>query len=198
MMPRPRTRDVPFRRAAASGVLALLLLAGCGGSDISRTFGLTRDPPDEFQVSSRAPLTVPPDFNLRPPAPGQPRPQEGPTRDQAAAVLAGRQGLVIGSAAPAGMSNSPGEAALLAAAGPAAPGDVRARIDQETTLLDQTSRGFTDRLLFWRTPEQPGIVLDPAREQARLRENAALGRPQTAGDTPIIQRRQRGIFEGIF
>lgn len=198
MTPRPRTRDARLRSAAASGVLALLLLAGCGGNDISRTFGLTRDPPDEFQVSSRAPLTVPPDFNLRPPAPGQPRPQEGPTRDQAAAVLAGRQGLVIGSAAPTGASNSPGEAALLAAAGPAAPGDVRARIDQETTLLDQTSRSLTDRLLFWRTPEPPGIALDPAREQARLRENAALGRPQTAGDTPIIQRRQRGIFEGIF
>lgn len=197
MTPRPRTRDVRFRRAAPLGALALLLLAGCGG-DVARTFGLTRDPPDEFQVSSRAPLTVPPDFNLRPPAPGQPRPQEGPTRDQAAGVLAGRQGLVIGSAAPAGVSSSPGEAALLAAAGPPPPGNVRARIDEETTLLDQTSRSFTDRLLFWRTPEQPGIALDPAREQQRLRENAALGRPQTAGDTPIIQRRQRGLFEGIF
>jgi hypothetical protein len=52
--------------------------------------------------------------------------------------------------------------------------------------------------VFWRTPEQPGVVLDPAREQQRLRENAALGREQTVGDTPIIQRRRRGLLEGIF
>lgn len=183
--------------ARAALVACLALLAGCG-ADTARTFGLTRDPPDEFQVSSRAPLTVPPDFNLRPPQPGQPRPQEGPARDRAAAMLAGRQGVVTGTAGPAAASSSPGEAALLAAAGPAAPGNVRSRIDDETTLIDQNSRGFTDRLLFWRTPDPPGIVVDPAREQQRLRENAALGRPQTSGDTPIIQRRQRGLFEGIF
>jgi hypothetical protein len=198
MTPSPRTRDVRASRAARPGALVCLLLLAACGSDPARTFGLTRDPPDEFQVSSRAPLTVPPDFNLRPPQPGQPRPQEGPTREQAAAVLAGRQGVVVGSSAPPGATNSPGEAALLAAAGPAPPENVRARIDDETTLLDQTSRSFTDRLLFWRTPEPRGVALDPAREQARLRENAALGRPQTAGDTPIIQRRQRGLFEGIF
>ena len=32
--------------------------------------------PDEFAVESRAPLTIPPDFDLRPPAPGATRPQE--------------------------------------------------------------------------------------------------------------------------
>ncbi len=32
--------------------------------------------PDEFAVESRAPLTIPPDFDLRPPQPGAPRPQE--------------------------------------------------------------------------------------------------------------------------
>jgi hypothetical protein len=32
--------------------------------------------PDEFEVVQRAPLTIPPDFDLRPPKPGSPRPQE--------------------------------------------------------------------------------------------------------------------------
>jgi len=32
--------------------------------------------PDEFRVVTKAPLVVPPDFSLRPPAPGKPRPQE--------------------------------------------------------------------------------------------------------------------------
>ncbi len=32
--------------------------------------------PDEFRVVTKAPLVVPPDYALRPPAPGKPRPQE--------------------------------------------------------------------------------------------------------------------------
>jgi len=193
----PTRRPGKTLRAAPLAALAAVLVLGACGSDVSKTFGLTRDPPDEFQVATRAPLTVPPDFALRPPQPGQPRPQEGPAREQAAAVLAGRPGIAVGSALPNGPV-SPGETALLAAAGPTPPPNLRNRIDDETTLIDSTSRSFTDKLLFWRDPPPPGVVVDPTREQQRLRENAALGQPQSIGDTPIIQRRQRGIFEGLF
>ena len=61
----------------------LILLAGCNGDKIARTFGLTRDAPDEFTVTTRAPLSMPPDYNLRPPRPGAPRPQEQSERQQA-------------------------------------------------------------------------------------------------------------------
>lgn len=50
------------------------LLSGC--SDLKQVIGLDPPMPDEFAVESRAPLTVPPDFDLRPPEPGAPRPQE--------------------------------------------------------------------------------------------------------------------------
>ena len=43
-----------------------------------------------------------------------------------------------------------------------------------------------------------GTIIDAEREQQRIRENQALGRPATSGDTPIIRRRQRGILEGLF
>ncbi len=43
--------------------------------------------PDEFAVESRAPLTVPPEFDLRPPQPGAPRPQEASSADQAKKVI---------------------------------------------------------------------------------------------------------------
>ena len=45
--------------------------------------------PDEFAVVQRAPLTIPPDFELRPPRPGEVRPQTGTTSDQARAALVG-------------------------------------------------------------------------------------------------------------
>jgi len=64
---------------------ALTLLQGC--SDFRRAIGLDRTGPDEFAVESRAPLTIPPDFDLRPPQPGAARPQEGTAADRARKVV---------------------------------------------------------------------------------------------------------------
>lgn len=52
--------------------LAGSMLAGCGA------FGGSSSPqgPDEFTVVGRAPLVIPPESDLRPPRPGEPRPQE--------------------------------------------------------------------------------------------------------------------------
>jgi hypothetical protein len=62
-----------------------LLLPGC--SDFARAVGIERVSPDEFAVESRAPLTIPPEFELRPPQPGAPRPQEATAADQARKVI---------------------------------------------------------------------------------------------------------------
>ena len=183
-------------RLLLASVLAAPLLAACGG-DAARTFGFTREPPDEFQVQTQAPLSVPPEFALRPPRPGAPRPQEMAARDAAQGLLVAR--TVTGTVpleARAGIST--GEAALLAAAGPTPPADLRRQIETDSTLLAERSRTLTDRLLFWRRPETPGVALDPEGEARRLREAAALGRDVTEGDTPIIQRRRRGLLEGLF
>ena len=66
--------DSPRVSLLAVIAAAVLLLAGCG--DFKRAIGIDRTPPDEFAVESRAPLTIPPDFDLRPPQPGAARPQE--------------------------------------------------------------------------------------------------------------------------
>lgn len=66
---------IPFLLPALAPLLALGLSA-CSGDDLSRSFGLTRDTPDEFTVTTRAPLSMPPDYALRPPRPGAARPQE--------------------------------------------------------------------------------------------------------------------------
>ena len=42
-----------------------------GGCDsLRQEAGLTKQSPDEFAVTTKAPLIIPPDFNLRPPSPG--------------------------------------------------------------------------------------------------------------------------------
>jgi hypothetical protein len=62
-----------------------LLVSGC--SDLKKSIGLERTSPDEFAVESRAPLTIPPDFDLRPPQPGAVRPQEVPASERARKVI---------------------------------------------------------------------------------------------------------------
>lgn len=60
------------------------LLGGCGSTGL-----LNRERPDEFAVQRQAPLVVPPDFALVPPAPGAPRPTEGTAAQQALEALFG-------------------------------------------------------------------------------------------------------------
>jgi hypothetical protein len=62
-----------------------LLLWGC--TDLRRSIGLEKTSPDEFAVESRAPLTMPPDFELRPPQPGATRPQEKSSDQQARQII---------------------------------------------------------------------------------------------------------------
>jgi hypothetical protein len=172
---------------------AAVLLAGCSvnGDSLSRTFGLTRDTPDEFSVTTQAPLAMPPDYAIRPPRPGAPRPQDVPDQEAAEQALIPQAAL---NAPTTGMS--PGQEALVAQAGPPAPADIRAEVSQDASK--DYGRSFADRLMFWRPTPQPGIVVDPTRESQRLRQNAALGQSPQSGETPIIQPKPRGWLQGIF
>jgi hypothetical protein len=168
-------------------------LAGCGSDDLSRTFGITRDVPDEFVVTTRAPLSMPPDFNLRPPRPGERRPQEQTASEAAESTLAPQTALDNTVA-----GDSQGQQALIAAAGGPAPADTRQKVEQEAAL-DAPHPSLTDRLMFWRKDPPAGVVVDPVAESQRLRQNAALGQSVETGDTPIIQRKttSSGFLGGI-
>ena len=60
------------RVLVASALVAAtgLGLAGCNST--RNALGMTKVTPDEFRVVSKAPLVVPPEYALRPPAPGEP------------------------------------------------------------------------------------------------------------------------------
>src|SRR5215468_8480466 len=102
---------------------AMLSLSGCG-NQIRQALGMTKHSPDEFLTVAHAPLTLPPDYNLRPPAPGAPRPQEGTASQQAqTALYANNGGSALTTAGPfdvaTGPAQSTGEVALLQNAGAA-------------------------------------------------------------------------------
>lgn len=178
----------------ATLALAALVLAGCSGTDLSRNFGFSRDAPDEYTVTTQVPLSMPPDFSVRPPEPGAPRPQQVSEQQQAEEVLAPQTAL---TGTPTGQV-SPGQEALVQAAGPTPPANIRAQVNHEAVISAQQSESFVDKVMFWRTPPPPGIVVDPQKEAQRIKQNAALGRSQEQGDTPIIQPRQKGWLESLF
>ena len=172
---------------------AVLLLAGCADSSLSRTFGLVRDTPDEFTVVTRAPLSMPPDYTLRPPMPGAPRPQDLAERTQAEAALVPEAALGGGNRA----GQTPGQSALVRAAGGAAPADIRQRVDQEART-GTNDDGFVDRLLYWRKSDPSRAVVNPTAEAQRLRQNSALGQSPVTGETPVIRSRKSGWFSDLF
>jgi hypothetical protein len=177
--------------AAVAVVLAASSLSGC--ADARRALGYDKAPPDEFAVIARAPLSQPPDYNLRPPAPGAPRPQEGTPTDQA------RAALNPGKTAPAVLAGSKGEQVILAKAGAdKATPDIRRVVNEETTQMVEADDHFVDKLMFWQDKAPPGDIVNDEAEKKRLKDNAAAGKPPTAGQTIVIERKSSSWFDWIF
>ena len=190
-----RTILLPVTCAAVGA----MMLGGC--SAFENLGGAKKVSPDEFKIVSHSPLTMPPNAELRPPRPGEPRPQETSPTDQAkealSPTLAGRV-QAQAKAAPTGAPGDASEASLIAkaSAGGVDP-NIRSQVNQDTRVLGAKDNTFIDSLIFWQDKPPPGVVLDPAKEQQRLRESQASGQPSSA-PTPTIERRKRGLLEGIF
>ncbi|MBS0185035.1 MAG: DUF3035 domain-containing protein [Proteobacteria bacterium] len=147
---------------------ASIILTGC--DDVRKTLGLERDPPDEFSVVSRAPISLPPDFNSLP-TPQTPkhghdtknyvlgapdkRPQEESPQIKA-------QKTILGHSPSQALSQkgklTPGEKAFIAHIDQSLKTqgitresipDVRAAVDQETHFQTNNEKTWVKELLFW-------------------------------------------------
>ncbi len=169
------------------GAVALCGLAGVAGcNSASRALGIAKVTPDEFRVVTKAPLILPPDYSLRPPAPGQPRPQELQPESAARTALLGQRNAEV---------RDEGEKMLVARAG-ADKADplIRYVVDDEFGAVAHKDKSFADWVIFWRKgqPAEPAVVadvaattpapLDPKVETARI---ASL-----TGDKPVIIARK--------
>ena len=130
-----------FNRVFAAGVLvAAAGLAGCQSTQ--QALGMQKVTPDEFRVVAKAPLVVPPDYALRPPAPGEPRPQELQPESAARAALVGQEQAA---------DRDDAEKVLVSKAG----GDradplIRFVVDDENGDIAHKDKSFADRVMFWK------------------------------------------------
>lgn len=159
-----------LRTGAAAGAL-LLLLSACSGT-VQEKLGATQRVPDEFQVVRRAPLVVPPDYNLRPPGTAEGTVQRTTAQDA--------REIVTGSASGSASASS-GEQALLEQTGVEADPEIRRKLLAENTELTQIDDSQFLFILDWQRENMTytDAVIDPDAESARLRGEDAAGRVTT-------------------
>lgn len=154
-----------------------LSLSACAGT--SKALGLTKSTPNEFNILTKAPLVVPPEYNLRPPKLGESSAENNYTQKVAREALIGD----VDVAEP-----SQGEIILMSKAGVAqANQEIRLVIDGENSV-ERKGSGFTDQVLFWRegrAVDSEGQPLDPEQEERRLRAVEA----STGGQAVTITKR---------
>ena len=187
----------------------VLILSACAigltaCSHAKEDLGLVKKSPDEFAVVKHAPLAMPPDYGLQPPKPGQARPQEQSTDQQAAQTVFGSSDAQASDANVAiddkkttkkitkyvpPKAGGAGEQALLKAAGATNPDpNIRAEVDAETIKIAKDSVPVAKKILgLVGDPNQaPTSVVNPKAEAARLKKDQDSGAPITAGETPTV------------
>jgi hypothetical protein len=161
--------------------LAGLALAGC--ETIRDAAGEAKSPPDEFAVVTKAPLVIPPDYNLRPPQPGAaPTNQSSPTQSAEAALFPADPQTVAQSMKG---NYSMGEKLLLAKANAvnANPG-IREELRADEKSMQGSDESFTDRILYGK-PVDNGHPVDA---DAQAGNTGAPVKPVKQNDSATIKK----------
>lgn len=155
------------------------MMVGC--TSTSRALGITKDAPNEFNILTKAPLVVPPEYNLRPPRVGESSAENNYSQRAAREALVGD----VDAAEP-----SQGEIVLMSKANVGrANQEIRVEIDGQNSV-ERKTEGLASRILFWRDGkivDENGVIipLDPEVEAERMRSiNAATG----GGQVEITKR----------
>jgi hypothetical protein len=164
----------PWQMAAFAALAAAgLSLGGC--ESIRDAAGLGKQAPDEFAITTKAPLIIPPDYNLRPPHPGAPPTnQTSPSEDAQDALFSAP------TTTPPNGTFSQAEQQLLTNAGATDADDsIRRKIAADNAAAQDTDQSFTDELLFGSNNQNPNGTPVNADAEAQRIDTA-----RTAGQAP--------------
>src|SRR5256885_5828083 len=147
-----RARELPMQNNQRTSLVlqcaaASLLVLSLSACESLRNFVAGKEPPDEFAVVTKAPLIIPPDYNLKPPKPGvAPLNQVSPTQSAEAALYSEDPKTVAGTI---GGTYSAAEKMLPAQAGAASASDsIRQQIAADNSNQQSADESFTNQLLF--------------------------------------------------
>ena len=183
-------------RAAALLSVAALALSGC--DSLRSAAGMQKSAPDEFAVTTKAPLVIPPDFNLRPPRPGAvPTNQVEPT-EAAEGALFGNDAATIAAQLPNTYSDS--EKMLLANAKVQnIDPQIHQNLASDYKNMVGADDGFTKDILFWQKPKDDGgAPLDADKEAKALGDKRAGQDGKPAAPPPPPPKEDSSFLGGLF
>ena len=168
--------EMKLLNAALALGLCTVVLSGC--DSIRKVAGLNKKSPDEFAVTTKAPLVIPPDFNLRPPMPGAPPTNQlDPSSNAEAALFTNVDPQTVAN----GMRGNytPGEKMLLANAKiQRADPAIRARLNaDQRAAVQNADRSFTDRVLNTAATPDTGKAVNADAEIAKGSKKPGSARP---------------------
>lgn len=187
-----------YLRCIVNGVaIASLGLALAACQSVREAAGLNKQAPDEFAVVNKAPLIIPPDFNLKPPKPGAaPLNQTSPTGSAEAALYADDP-AALAKTMPGNYSDA--EKMLLAQSGAANANDgIRQQITADNAQMQSADDSFTDSLLFGGPADTADKAVDADAEKARIDADKGAKPVQPASDAPQIKKESSSWLDGIF
>jgi len=155
----------------AAGAVSLM---GCHA--FREASGLSKDSPDEFAVVTKAPLIMPPDYNLRPPRDGAPPTnQVEPTQSAQAALFDAND---PNAPKPAAGDVSESEKQLLASANATNPDHtIRQLVATDGRSMEAADDNFTKKVLFWQDKAPGGTNVDADAEAQRIDAQKNGGQP---------------------
>lgn len=179
---------------------SLLALTGC--QETREAVGLVNTPPDEFAVIDHPPLSMPPDFDLRPPRPGAtPRNAVNPSTTAAKALYGEGKMETVPQQGVSSLNMqalSPAEQSLISQTGSAAADPrVRSKLDKEAGQQVVGSRRLLDAITFWKDPkkDEQGVAVDAPAEKERLDKAKRDGAPINASGTPALERSKSVVVQ---
>ena len=190
-------RSSHMQRAA---VLIGIGIALCGCESIREAAGLNKNSPDEFAVLTKAPLVIPPDYNLMPPRPGAPPTNQTQPTETAESALFGEDPAKVASQITG--NYSPGEKLLLAYAGIGnADPNIRQELASDNKAMIGADDTFTSDVLFWSKPktDAAGKAVDADRAAAQIAAQKAGDAAGQASQPPAPKPEEKsGWFDGWF
>lgn len=140
-------------------------LSACG-TDVKKTLGFEKTVPDEFAVVERAPLTVPPEFNLVPPV-------DGGTVTAMPATQT--KELVLGSQVSSPSTISRSEQLLIQKAGPV-NSNIRQQLAVERDVVEEPKTTI-EKLGLKGDKKEAGKALNPVEEAKKLQQKGVPTTP---------------------
>lgn len=202
--------------------LGLLALTACSSGSVKNTLGLERSAPDEFRVISRPPLSVPPQFALRPPSNNDVSPNQLPADMKARSIINGN------NPTPPANGSLPADTAVIPVTqsksvskrGVASGNDPIATSGAESQFLKNAGASNADPKVrdvlveekyavqekkeeraWWdilsAEPEKKDPQVDAKKESDRLKKNVDEGKPVTEGETPEVKPKNEGLLNSI-